>query len=188
MKRSIHLFAFLIIALFLVSGCPAKKKEGAPSAPASPSAPTSPSGTVSPDGALKTDLSTPEGATQTFYTSVNSEKFDISWKSLSKTSQDKIVAMVAEEEKMDPKEVQKLFDANAQAIQAGFWKSFKNSSKVDQYAPGAAYKVVKVDGNEAQVQLTNKLVVLDSKAFKEDGQWKMGYVESFMDQPAPAAP
>jgi hypothetical protein len=182
MKRPIHFIVFLIFTLFLQSGCPAKKQEVGPSAPATSSTSTAPGA----DG--KPDLSSPEGATKAFYDSVNLEKFNISWNTLSKTSQDKIVIMVAEEEKLDPKEVRQLFDTNSQAIQAGFWKSFKNSSKVDQYAPGAVYKVLKVDGSEAQIQLSNKLVVLDSKAFKEDGQWKMGYVESFMDQPAPPAP
>ena len=186
----------LSLTALSLCACPGKKTETPPAAPAAPSAssttaPAAPAAPSAPTAVTATsftaDFSTPDGATRTFYQSVLGDKFDVSWKVLSKASQDKIVSMVAEEEKMNADEVRKLFDSNDAKIQAGFWQSFKNSSKVDQYVPAATYKLVKTEGDTAQVQLVNKLVVLDSKAYKENGEWKMGYVESFMDNAAPPA-
>jgi hypothetical protein len=174
MKPLKPLIYLALVAILFTTGCP-KKKEEIPK----------PLETAAPGTEVKADFNTPLGAAKTFFDSVLAEKYDISWKSLTKTSQDKFVTMVAEEEKMDPAAVRKLFDDNEAPIQMGFWKSFRASSKVTEYVPQAVYKVVSENGDQATVELTNKLVVLDSKVFKQGGHWRMGYVESFMAEESP---
>ena len=173
-------FSIFVSCLFilLLAACPSKKKEetAKPGEAAPPAVKT---------GELKADLNSPVAATKTFYDSVVAEKYDVAWKSLTKVSQDKIVSMVAEEEKLDPAAVHKLFDNNETPIQLGFWKSFRASSKVTEYVPQAIFKLVNESGNQATVELANKLVVIESKAFKEGGDWKMGYVETFMSEASP---
>ncbi|HKX13489.1 MAG TPA: hypothetical protein VJP40_10075, partial [bacterium] len=98
--------------------------------------------------------------------------------------QDKFISMVAEDEKMDKDKVRDLFDRDTSSIRLGFWRSFRNSSKLDIYAPGATYKVVSESGDLAEVEMTSGSFSLKSKAFKEDGKWKLGYVETFLPDEA----
>lgn len=176
-NRSLSLLLPLLLTLAL-SACPGKKKEESPP----------PSGTSAPSAAkpveAKSDFSTPVAATKTFYDAVVAEKYDLAWKSLTKVSQDKIIGLVAEEEKLDNAAVRKMFDDNEMPIQMGFWKSFRASSKVTEYVPNAVFKVTSESGDQASVELANKLVVIESKAFKEGGEWKMGYTETFMTDEA----
>ena len=85
---------------------------------------------------------------------------------------------------MDKDKVRGLFESDASSIRLGFWRSFRNSSKLDIYAPGATYKVVSESGDLAEVEMTSGSFSLKSKAFKEDGKWKLGYVETFLPDEA----
>jgi len=198
LKHSFRLGILLTLLVPALSACPSKKTEApaapppaAPSAAApAPAAPPAeakpaaeaPKAEAAPSAATSGNFSTPTDAVKTFYEAVNNETYDIAWSSLTQKSQAKIVDMVATDEKLDASAVKNLFDTNDAAIRKGFWSSFKNSSKVSEFAPGAVYKVTSDKGDMVVVELTNKLVTLDSKAFKENGQWKLGYIETFLDK------
>lgn len=168
----------LLVLLSFSTACHGeKKKEAAPTPAATTEA--KPEKTEAP-AAPTLNASTPVDGVKGFYDAVSKEQYDIAWASLSKASQDKFISMVAEDEKLDPAKVRELFSQNQTPIRIGFWRSFRNSSKLDIVAPGATYKLVNESPDQAEVEMSSGEVVLKSKAFKEDGQWKMGYVETFL--------
>ncbi|HEX5034403.1 MAG TPA: hypothetical protein VFW62_07995 [bacterium] len=170
-----------LLTLPLLTACPAKKeigKDAAKPQAAAPAASPTPAAKEAP--VLK--LATPVEATQGFYDAIAGENYAAAWGSLTKKSQEKFVTMVAGDEKMDKAKVQELFDSDSASIRNGFWRSFRNSSKLDIYAPGATYKVVSESGDVAEVEMTSGSFALKSKAFKEDGKWKLGYVETFLPE------
>lgn len=167
-----------LLALPLLTACPSKKdKEIGTDATKPIAAAASPTPAAKP---VVLKLDTPVEATQGFYDAIAGENYAAAWGSLTKKSQDKFVSMVAEDEKMDKSKVQELFDKDTSAIRQGFWRSFRNSSKLDIYAPGATYKVVSESDDQAEIEMTSGSFSLKSKAFKEDGKWKLGYVETFL--------
>ncbi len=169
-----HLSCFLLLLVF-TTACPAtkEKKETPPPSPVSTSA--------APPSSAASSYANPTDAVKSFYDAILNEKYNVAWSTLSKKSQDKFVAMVAEEEKMDPSKIREMFDQNQSAIQLGFWKSFRDSSKIATIAPTAAYKPSSENGNEAAVEMTSGSVSLQNKAYKEGNGWKFGYVETFME-------
>ncbi len=178
MNSHFHRFALLFALLLLIPGCPSKKTEEPAKAPEAAKQEEA----AKP---AKGNYATPIDAVKSFYNSISEERFDISWDSLSAASKDKFIKMVAEDEKMDPVKVKDLFDNNRMPIRMGFWKSFRDSSKIATFASKAQYKLVSESGNEAVVEMNAEDVVLESKAIKEGSVWKMGYVESFLkDDPA----
>ncbi|MFO1462804.1 MAG: hypothetical protein U1F66_03440 [bacterium] len=173
----------LFLSLSFLTACPSLKKQEAapPAAPAPASSAVAPA-EAKPTAAPGAKFATPIDSTKGFYDAVVAEKYDIAWSALSKASQDKFIAMVAEDEKMDPAKVRELFEQNQTSIQLGFWKSFRSSSKLEAVAPKATYKVLNEGPELAEVELTSGDVTLKSKAIKENGQWKMGYVETFLPE------
>ncbi len=165
----------LVLSLLGFISCEAKEKMQ-PSTEVSAPAPT-----PTPSAAPPVQNSTPEAAVKNFYEAIAQEKFDVAWKNLSQESQNKLIKMVAEEEKMKEDDVRKLFDENRKSIQLGFWKSFRESSKLAQYAPSAQYQVLSQEGGQSTVQMKSGEVALDAKAVQENGTWKMGYAESFLN-------
>jgi len=181
----------LVLCLGLLMSCSfLKKKESGSSAPATTTATTttttSSTSSATPSeakpAAAASSYATPIDATKGFYDAVVAEKYDVAWGALTKASQDKFINMVADDEKMDPAKVRTLFEENQSSIQLGFWKSFRNSSKLDTVAPKATYQVLNSGPELAEVQLNSGDVVLKSKAIKENGQWRMGYVETFLPE------
>ncbi len=172
----------LILLLTFSTACLGeKKKDAAPAAPAPVEAKAEKTEAVpAPAPAAAPKLATPVDAVKGFFDAVSKEQYDVAWASLTKTSQDKFVTMVAEDAKLDPAKVRDLFVQNQMSIRIGFWRSFRNSSKLDIVAPGASYKVLNEGPELAEVEMTSGDIVLKSKALKEDGQWKMGYVETFL--------
>jgi len=133
----------------------------------------------------KTSLSPTEASAaiepvKTFYEAVNDKNYALAWSVLTKRTQDKFISMVAEDEKMALKKVRDLFENNAIPIQKGFWNSFREASKVMTLLPKAHYTVLSSKGKMAVVELSDDSQKLDSKAFKENGKWKLGYAESFL--------
>lgn len=175
-----------LLTLPLIAACPAKKSDTVGSESAKPGS-SSPASAATPAPAAKPvelKLGTPVEATQGFYDAIAAENYAAAWGSLTKKSQDKFVSMVAEDEKLDKDKVRDLFERDTSSIRLGFWRSFRNSSKLDIYAPGATYKVVSESGDQAEVEMTSGSFSLKSKAFREDGKWKMGYVETFLPDEA----
>lgn len=173
----------LILLLTFNSACFGKKKqEAAPTAPAAPAATEAKTEkTEAPaPAATAPKLATPIDSVKGFFDAISKEQYDIAWASLTRASQDKFISMVAEDEKLDPAKVRDLFVQNQMPIRIGFWRSFRNSSKLDIVAPGATYKVLNEGPELAEVEMTSGDVVLKSKAIKEGDQWKMGYVETFL--------
>lgn len=123
-------------------------------------------------------------AVSTFYNAIGDQNYSLAWNALTKKSQDTFVAMVAEDEKLSTDKVRDLFERNTSSIKVGFWRSFRKSSKLDFYASGASYKVIKESADQAVVEMTSGDFTLESKAFKENGVWKMGYVETFLPDEA----
>lgn len=170
----------LVLTLLFVAcfaGCPAKKDSApAPGGVATPSE----SGAKAPE-AVAPSFATPDAAVKGFFDAVNEKKYGVAWASLTPKSQQKIVDMVSQDEKMKPEEVKALFDQNKTPIQRGFWDSFRESSKTSQFAPAATYKTLNENGNQASVELSSGNVKLEIKAFKEGNGWKAGYIETFME-------
>jgi len=129
---------------------------------------------------LKIARATPIQGAKSFYDAIAKEQFDVAWSSLTKKSQDKFISMVAKDEKMDPTKVRDLFEKNQMPIRLGFWRSFRYSSKIDTYTVNANYKVLREDGLEAEVEMVAGDMILISKVFFENGQWKLGYTETFL--------
>src|SRR5215470_4083263 len=173
-------FIVLLLALTLATACHREKKEEPTKPQSSAPAPSANEAKPAAPAAPATNLSTPTDAVKTFFDAISKEQYDVAWSSLSKASQDKFISMVAEDEKLDPAKVRDLFEQNQMPIRLGFWRSSRNSSKIDVFAPGATYKVTQQDTDRAEVELTSGQVTLKSKAINENGQWKMGYVETFL--------
>ena len=180
-----------LIALFLSFGlctaCFGKKQESKETVTAPPPATSSSVPAAKPaeapaaaPAAAAPTLATPIDAVKGFFDAVSKEQYDVAWATLTKASQDKFITMVASDEKMEPAKVRELFEQTQTSIRIGFWRSFRNSSKLDLVAPTATYKVLNEGPEQAEVEMTSGDVVLKSKAFKEGSQWKMGYVETFL--------
>jgi ribosomal protein L16 Arg81 hydroxylase len=163
---------FLILSLLGMVSCESKQKS---------TEPVEMSGEAGAPSEIKIKNATPEAAVKNFYDAVSEEKFDLAWNELSKNSQNKFIKMVADDEKMPEAEVRKLFEENRKSIQLGFWKSFRDSSKLAQYAPGAQYEVLSQEDGKSMVQMKSGEMVLDSQVVLEGGSWKMGYAESFLN-------
>lgn len=168
----------VLLLLTLCTACPAKKKQETPPPPVPTEAKAPPAAPSEPGGAL--NLATPVDSVKGFFDAVSKEQYNVAWATLTKASQDKFISMVAEDEKLDPAKVREMFSQNQMPIRIGFWRSFRNSSKLDIVAPGATYKVLNEGPEMAEVEMTSGDVVLKSKTYKEGGQWKMGYVETFL--------
>jgi hypothetical protein len=171
-----------LLALPLLIACPSKKDKAVGEDATKPAVVGATPSPAAKEVVLK--LATPIEATQGFYDAIAAENYAAAWGSLTKKSQDKFISMVSEDEKMDKDKVRDLFDRDASSIRLGFWRSFRNSSKLDIYAPGATYKVVSEAGDQAEVEMSSGSFSLKSKAFKEDGKWKLGYVETFLPDEA----
>jgi hypothetical protein len=180
-------FITLFLSIFLLTACPAKKESPTtvvvtPTSPAAPSAATTPPSVPSvPSAPTLPGYSTPDQAVKGFFNSVNDKRYDEAWSGLSAKSQQKIIAMVAQDEKMETKDVKAMFDENKTPIQRGFWDAFRNSSKASEFVPGSSYKTLSESGDVATVELSSGNVKLEIKAYKEGTGWKTGYVETFME-------
>lgn len=174
MSTLLRRLAPVLICLLALTACPGKKE----SAPASGSSPASSAATT--PKAL-TGYSSPSDAVKGFFQAVNDKNYGVAWNSLTAKSQSEIIAMVAKDEKMEPKEVKEMFEQNQMPIQLGFWNSFRESSKTPQFTPQAAYKALSQNGDQASVELSSTNMKLEVKAFKEGDSWKTGYIETFME-------
>lgn len=123
----------------------------------------------------------PNGPTDTvknFFNSVDQEKFEVSWKSLSAYSQKRIVQMVAQEVKSSPEDVRRLFEENDDSIRKGFWKSFRESSSIPTLARFATFYSIEKGPNIALVLVRLGSQELSFQVYQEGGKWKMGLIES----------
>src|SRR5688572_15183090 len=120
----------VLLLLTLCTACPAKKKQEIPPPPApAPTEAKAPTAAPSePSGSL--NLATPIDSVKGFFDAVSKEQYNIAWATLTKASQDKFISMVAEDEKLDPAKVREMFSQNQMPIRIGFWRSFRNSSKL----------------------------------------------------------
>lgn len=122
----------------------------------------------------------PVQALRAFFTAVSNSHYDAAWALFSKHTQDGIVSSVADDEKMDPAEVRRLFETNDQSIQDGFWDSFHKSSSAETFvsvqmdstgpskdAPGSVL-VTLPNGNSVTLLM-----------YRERGSWKVGWFETF---------
>ncbi len=126
------------------------------------------------------DFRTPTGVIRTFFESVNDQKYDVTWASLSTYSRNEFVGRLSKATEMDPKEVKEMFDKNPMKLQESFWKSFRNSSKIPSFAPNATYRLLEEDEGVAVVELSSGGIKIKSLAYQEGEEWRMGYVESFL--------
>ncbi len=120
----------------------------------------------------------PESVVANFFSAVAEEKFDEGWKLLSLYSQKEIVRMVAEEAESSPQIIEELFEENHPSIQEGFWRSFKNTSKISQVSSQAKFKTLKNVSGLATVQVSVGSNLVDFEVYQESGEWKMGLIET----------
>ncbi len=120
----------------------------------------------------------PENAVADFFAAVAEDKFDEGWKLLSHYSQKEIIRMVAEEAESSPQIIEELFEENHPSIQEGFWRSFKNTSKISQVSSQAQFKTLKKVSGLATVQVSVGNNLVDFEVYQESGLWKMGLIET----------
>lgn len=126
------------------------------------------------------DWSSPVAAVTTFYKAVAEEKFDVAWWSLSQASQEKFIEGLVDEAKISPFDARRYFEQNDPALRRGFWKSFRESSKIPTMMSEAKFQLLSAAENRAQVQVISGSTTLENVAVKEGSQWRMGFVETFM--------
>lgn len=128
--------------------------------------------------ALETSFRSTESTVAQFFQAVAQEKFAKSWSLLSRYSQDNIISMVAKEVESTPVMIQKLFEENHDAVQRGFWSSFRHSSRIPLMEPTARYEQTTASSRSATVQVQVGEEILNFEVFQENGKWKFGLIES----------
>ncbi len=123
---------------------------------------------------------TPDAAVKGFMDAVAGEKYDVAWVSLSKHTQNRFSEEVAKDEKMDVTKVKDMFGSNAAPLQNGFWKAFREASKIPEFVKDAKYQVQNTTEQEALVNFTTGTgAVIPCKVYKEGSNWLFGYAETF---------
>jgi hypothetical protein len=123
----------------------------------------------------------PAQAVKAFFQAVSARDYGRAWNLLSSTSQNRIVNMVANDEKMSTEAVRRLFETHDPSICTGFWDSFRASSHSEILA-GRTFITGQVVGNRGSVRMQenneqNFVTVL------EKGSWRFGMMESLPAQP-----
>lgn len=157
---------FVLIAAFLCIGSFTPVRVQAQAAPAA----------SSPDVVN----AAPNLVTQQWVRAVVGKDYATAWALLSAHSQDAIVTSIASDEKMDANDVRALFEKNDPRIVSGFWTSFRHAAKALRQLTDVPATVSSNDGTLAIVQFNG--YPKQWKCFRENGAWKVGYMETFLDK------
>ncbi len=139
-----------------------------------------------PDSGFKLSLlkenieaSDPKEIVELFFHSVTTKQFSISWRSLSRYSQNRIVEMVKEEENTLTSEmIRELFDENHFSVQSGFWMSYREASQIPYFLQEAVFSKIKQNESDAMILVKVGKHEMNFQVLKENGKWKMGLIET----------
>ncbi len=118
----------------------------------------------------------PAQAVKGFFQAVVGGDYARAWNLLSSRSQDRIVAAIAQDERLDPNAVRQLFETNDPAIREGFWAGFRSTSRSEVLAD-KTFTTLSVAGNQATVRLVGHEG--NFLAVQERGAWRFGLIETF---------
>ncbi|MFO1519550.1 MAG: hypothetical protein U1F57_07830 [bacterium] len=144
--------------------------------------------TLSARESLPQKFSKPADAVKTFFTALNDKDFDLAWESLSVTSQKQLIETFAKKRRMSFVKARELFDKNKEAVREQFWGPFRDNSKILPLISGAVYTVTDEKPKEAMVEMKSGGITNHLKAVKEGEQWRMGYVESNLQEGKSVSP
>jgi hypothetical protein len=179
MKR-LHVFSLLVALLQLLGG---------PLPAATKIQKTKKAETLSTQKDLPQKYSKPTEAVRTFFTALKDKDFDLAWESLSTTSKNQFVQSFAANRKMSLAKVRDLFDKNKESIRLEFWTPMRDRSRIVPLVQDAVYTETDEKNNEAMVEMKSGGVTNHMKAIKEGKEWRMGYVESALqDDQVPPRP
>ena len=129
----------------------------------------------------------PVVALRAFFTAVSGKDYAAAWAGFTHKSQDRIAEVVAKSEKMSVTDVRKLFDTNDKRIRDGFWESFRTSSNSDTFLQVAMSPGAGSGSSDGSVLITapngNVITML---MYRENGGWKVGWMETFFSNKDPA--
>jgi len=123
----------------------------------------------------------PAHAVKGFFQAVSARDYGRAWALLSSSSQNRIVTMVARDEQMSTEAVRRLFETRDPSVCAGFWDSFRTSSRSEVLA-SRTFLSGQVAGNRGSVRMEGN----DERNFVtvlEEGSWRFGLMESFPSRP-----
>lgn len=115
-----------------------------------------------------------------FFSAVANKDYAGAWAAFTRHSQDMIVDNIASSEKMSAQDVRKLMDDNDQRIRDGFWESFRQSSKPEEFinlpmASGGH----RMDADDSVVISFSNGATATVLMYHEGGVWKVGWMETF---------
>jgi hypothetical protein len=136
---------------------------------------------------LPEKYSTPTEAVKTFFTALKDKDFDLAWESLSTVSQNQFIQSLAASQKISPAQARELLDKNKESVRVSFWAPLRERSKIVPLVPNAVYTLTDEKDNQAMVEMKSGGISNHIKAIKEGKEWRMGYVESALqeNQPSP---
>jgi hypothetical protein len=135
---------------------------------------------------LPQKYSKPSEAVKTFFTAFKDKDFDLAWESLSAASKDQFVRSFATGRRISPAQARDLFDKNKESVRLEFWTPLRDRSRIVPLVQDAVYTETDEKDNQAMVEMKSGGVTNHVKAVKEGKEWRMGYVESALqDDRAP---
>ena len=121
---------------------------------------------------------TPARVPLDFFQSIQRQDVLKTWETLSRRSRSVIVRLLAQQLPNDTiSSLEKAF-AEGKEPALTYWKNFREATDLDQWIQ-QQYQAMAEAGGEVLVKCAPSNIHL--RVFKEDNQWKFGYIETFMD-------
>ncbi len=120
----------------------------------------------------------PEKAFKDFIDAVSNQDRRKAWNSLTDTSRDKIVKMLAEKLKTNESKIRNYMNQPNSLVSTSFWDAFKKSSGFSNMKNGQLGKTRISGGIWGHIPVTIGSKTIDVKMFRDDGVWKYGLIET----------
>lgn len=120
----------------------------------------------------------PEQVPLQFFKALASKKYDLVWALLTERSQDMFASLYARTSQQDDVEKIKAAFAQNSKFSKTYWNAFAENFQLNTWL-SQSYQVVGKTKQQVMVRSTPANVQL--LVLNENGHWKFGYIETFMD-------
>lgn len=117
-------------------------------------------------------------AARSFFQAMYNQSYTQAWGLLTEASKNGISQLVGREAGVSTAEIRQMFDSSNPTIMQNFWPTMRKSMKIDVWAK-QSYTLSSQNGSQAWVTASPQGVKMLMKY--EGGRWKLGYMETFMD-------